>query len=478
MAEVDAEVADARRTTPATGSGSTATPTRRRPARTPAATGAAARKGGGHRLPDLSALPPLLAATGTFADLARTTRRDRRRPAQDGPPCRAGGGAARCQELSRGGDRAGGRRRATGLDRARRGDRRPRGRGAGGVAGRSGGGDGPRAADGPRLRAQRAHRRRDGRPCRGPRCLARRPGAGDGGQRPGAPPAHDRPGRPAGRPARAAARCPDPPGRAPARAVRPRLRARHRGRGPGRIRAARRHRRRLPAVPVAADPDRVLRRRDRFAALLRPDRPAHGRHDRAGPPPARLRVPAAGRWRDGDPRPARPRRGQAPGTAGGRPRPVRHRGPGPHRRTRPRCRRQRPGDGRRRCGRGLGRAPRAGDGSRPHRAGHAPRSRRAGRHRRGRGVPVAPGRRAPGGARRVRRAAEGVAADLPPAARLEGPAGRLPDPRADLGIRAGRGCRDGPRCPVVRRSVRLARARPATRPRRTPAGCRGRLAGG
>ena len=69
VAEVDAEVADARRTTAPPGGGSTATATRRRPARTPAATGASARKGGGHRLPDLSALPPLLAATGTFAAL-------------------------------------------------------------------------------------------------------------------------------------------------------------------------------------------------------------------------------------------------------------------------------------------------------------------------------------------------------------------------------------------------------------------------
>ena len=38
------------------------------PGRTPARR-RAARKGGGHRLPDLSALPPLLAATGTFAAL-------------------------------------------------------------------------------------------------------------------------------------------------------------------------------------------------------------------------------------------------------------------------------------------------------------------------------------------------------------------------------------------------------------------------
>ncbi|HEY8819158.1 MAG TPA: hypothetical protein VIM25_10125, partial [Candidatus Limnocylindrales bacterium] len=59
VAAVDAEVADARRP-----------PTKPRPpARTPATPADPARRGGGHRLPDLSALPPLLAATGTFQAL-------------------------------------------------------------------------------------------------------------------------------------------------------------------------------------------------------------------------------------------------------------------------------------------------------------------------------------------------------------------------------------------------------------------------
>jgi len=57
IAAVDAEVEDARRPTPTT----------RSPARPPVPT--PSRKGGGHRLPDLSELPPLLAATGTFAAL-------------------------------------------------------------------------------------------------------------------------------------------------------------------------------------------------------------------------------------------------------------------------------------------------------------------------------------------------------------------------------------------------------------------------
>src|SRR6185503_4221743 len=54
VAAVDAEVADAGRP-----------PSPPRPAPKPAA----ARKGGGQRIPDLSALPPLLAATGTLTGL-------------------------------------------------------------------------------------------------------------------------------------------------------------------------------------------------------------------------------------------------------------------------------------------------------------------------------------------------------------------------------------------------------------------------
>ncbi|MFL5709476.1 MAG: hypothetical protein ACJ77Y_10875, partial [Chloroflexota bacterium] len=62
VAAVDAEVEDARRATPA----APERPAAARPGGTPPVTG---RKGAGHRLPDLSALPPLLAATGTFASL-------------------------------------------------------------------------------------------------------------------------------------------------------------------------------------------------------------------------------------------------------------------------------------------------------------------------------------------------------------------------------------------------------------------------
>ena len=64
IAAVDAEVEDARRPAPPS-----RPVTRRATAAIPATQ---ARAGGGHRLPDLSGLPPLLAASGTFA-LSRTS---------------------------------------------------------------------------------------------------------------------------------------------------------------------------------------------------------------------------------------------------------------------------------------------------------------------------------------------------------------------------------------------------------------------
>ena len=69
IAAVDAEVEDARRAPPsASGRPRRPTTTVARPTST-AAGPAPARKGGGQRIPDLSVLPPLLAATGTFAAL-------------------------------------------------------------------------------------------------------------------------------------------------------------------------------------------------------------------------------------------------------------------------------------------------------------------------------------------------------------------------------------------------------------------------
>ena len=95
------------------------------------------------------------------------------------------------------------------------------------------------------------------------------------------------------------------------------------------------------------------------------------------------------------------------GATGRRPGPVRghdRRPAAPQRRDRhagwvPGVRRRRCGGGLagtpgRRCGRGLGRPPRPGDRARPHRSGHRPDPGRARRHRRGGGLPVAPGRRA------------------------------------------------------------------------------------
>ena len=184
-------------------------------------------------------------------------------------------------------------------------------------------------------------------------------------------------------------------------------------------------------------------------------------------PAAGVGVPAAGRrWRR-DPRSPRPGRRAPPGAPGRGPRPVRR---GTARAWPAAARDGDPGGGRRRRRGGLGRPPRPGDRPRPHRSGHPPRARRAGRHRRGRRVPVAPGRRAPRGAGRGRRAAEGLAVDLPAAARLEGPARRVADARADLGVGATRGRRDGPRR-RCRRATRSAGANPVL-----PPGRAGRLA--
>ena len=162
----------------------------------------------------------------------------------------------------------------------------------------------------------------------------------------------------------------------------------------------------FPPSATAADPDRVLRRRDRQPPRLRPDRPALRRDGARPHPAARDRVPAAARWRGRVPVPARAARVQAAGAAGARPRPVRgRRGPGATGHDgdrRPRARR-------RRRGRGLGPARGAVDRPRPPRPRHAPRARRAGRPRRCRCLPVAPGRRAAHRARGAGRAAARLA---------------------------------------------------------------------
>ena len=161
--------------------------------------------------------------------------------------------------------------------------------------------------------------------------------------------------------------------------------------------------------------------------VVRPDRPADDRPRSSAPsccPASEFLLPAGGAAA------IRERLGRAagatPGAARRRPRPLRHasRCDG-----RPRARPRRAARaGRRRRGRGLGRPPRPGDRPRPHRSGHAARARRAGRHRRGGRLPVAPGRRAARRAGRGRRAAEGLAVDLPAAARLEEPARRRRGP--------------------------------------------------
>ncbi len=89
---------------------------------------------------------------------------------------------------------------------------------------------------------------------------------------------------------------------------------------------------------------------------------------------------------------------------------------------------------RRRRGGGLGTASRPGERPRPRRARHPPRPRRARRHRRGGRLPLAPGRRAARRADRERRAAEGLAVDVRRSAAVEDQAGRQPDARAHVGI--------------------------------------------
>ena len=176
IAAVDAEVADARRrdaealgsaldappavdrppARPAESAQQGATPTGTTPTRAAAtgggAKGAATRKGGGQRIPDLSALPPLLAATGTFASL-----RDRLAPTGDGRRGRHVGLVAiphgaksyLAAALAQGRD---GERLAWIARDAEIGDRVAEELGC--VARRPGRGRRARAADGPRLRAE------------------------------------------------------------------------------------------------------------------------------------------------------------------------------------------------------------------------------------------------------------------------------------------------------------------------------------
>ena len=382
---------------------------------------------------------------------SRATRTDRGPGIERGPARRGHVRAARREELPRGCARARGGR-ADLLGRARFGDRRSRGGGAGRVGRRPGGGGRPRAKDCPRLRAERAGRRRDGREGGGPVGVAqwRRPDPRR--ERPGAAPAHDRAGRPARAATRAARRRARLAERPAPRAAGARLHAGARGGGTRRVRAPWRHRRRLPAVGGAAGPDRIVRRRDRFAARVRPDRPAHDRLDRAGGAAARVGVPRAGRRRGHAERAAWRGRQAAAGAPRAGPRAARR---CPGRRARRGSRRISRRGGRRR-GRDLGAAARAGDRARPPRSGDAVRARRARRPgRRGR-VPVAPGGRA---ARRPPRrggAAAGLAADAPAAARLETADVGREDPRAHLGIRGKQ--RDRGRRQIIRRPVRVARA--------------------
>ena len=155
VAEVDAEVEDAVRAaqTPAAApSPPSATPAPARP-----------RSGGGHRLPDLAALPPLLARTGTFAALAERLGAPSRPVDGTTAGARRVGRHVGLVSIPHGAKSylaatlaAGRDGRAPRLDRARRGDRRPGCRGARCLAGRSRSRGHPRASDRARLRTERA----------------------------------------------------------------------------------------------------------------------------------------------------------------------------------------------------------------------------------------------------------------------------------------------------------------------------------
>ena len=307
----------------------------------------------------------------------------------------------------------------------------------------------PRAADRARLRAERARRRRDGRPCRGPGRLAGRQGPGPRGERAGAAPAHDRAGRPAGPTPRA-----DASGRGSTRtrccascstSAMPRSPRSPAG-ASSRVAAASSTSSRRRATCRSGSSSSATRS-TRCGPSTRPTsaRPARSMACRA-PPGVGVPAPDRRAWPRSASGSARPPVASASGSQrtspGSRARPTDP--------LRPATERRLAGPRRRRRRGGLGGAPGTGDRPRPRRARHPARPRRARRHRRGGRVPVAPGRRAAWRADRGRGAAEGLAVDVPPAARLEGPARRLADARADLGVGAAGGCRDGRRSALHR----------------------------
>ena len=291
----------------------------------------------------------------------------------------------------------------------------------------------PGAADGPGLRAERARRGRDGGPGRRAGRVAERAGADHGRRRPGAPPAHDRAGRPARR-RRARSR--------PARRL-------HQdallhdlfdlGYSPVTEVAGRGEFARRGGIVDVFPPSMPLPIRieffgdeiDSLRAFDPTDQRTVGTVDRSRAA-AGVRVPAARRRRRGDPRAARAGRGRLPerlaadlarfeGEAGD---------------DWPSAARSRTAAGARET-----RAVAVGDAAEVWAAQLAPATgldhigpgtllaaRRARRHRRGRRVPVAPGRRAASRTDRGRRPAQGLAVDVPAAARLEGPARRRRGP--------------------------------------------------
>ncbi len=336
------------------------------------------------------------------------------------------------------------------------------------MAGRPVAGRRPGAADLARLRAQRARAGRDRGPGRGARRLASRHGAGPRRERPGAAPGDAR----ADGPARRSCAIRDQPATRIgldallARAPGPRLRAGPRGRRAGRVRATRRHRRRVPAVG----------RRSRSGSSSSATRSTRLR---AFDPTDQRSVGTVERRSPCCPRPSSCCRPAAPTRSG-------HGSAGSARRLPERL--------------ALDLARFAGEATSPERPARRPTERpRARRRRRRRGLVAASSPRRPASTTStpdtlfvldepgdLADAAEFLwrQADerhrelveqgelpkdwpqrLPPGARLEGAPPRRADPGAHVAVRGPGGAGHGVRLegPDVGRPVRLARARPAAR---------------
>ena len=375
--------------------------------------------------------------------LAARAARRRRRGARDARPARRPDvGPARGEVVPRRGPRPRAGRRADLLGRARRGDRRP-GRGGARARGSATRRWSPSWSRGPRSPTSAASSSRT-RPPPGSRPSPR----GERARRRSSSPASRRCSRRRSRPttcpaelADAQGRDADRHGRAARRAARARLRAGPRGRRPGRVRAPRRHRRRVPAVArrCRSGSSSSATRSTRLRAFDPTDQRSPSSAVARARPPARDGVPAAARRRGRDPGAARPA-GVAPARAArAGPRAVRRRRDDPERPDAPST---------------AGRALAAGDAAEVWARLVAPSTGLDHLDPSTLLVLDEPGDLADAAdflwrqaeerharAGRGGRPAEGLADRLPPAARLEGAPPRRADAGAHLAVRGRRGRR-------------------------------------